>query len=184
MSKHISLPLTDFLSTLFHDDDDIRRQPIRSIDQNLLDGFYPTKVSILVGKLLQQEDPQETYVHIELFTTHAEIYRISHWNESGAKLSKLKKQSVVSGKLYRWYNNLLNLTINKLLMLLGMKNANEVRELAVYIIETRDAFMWDRLQLETSIPDIMEEEATLLRNKEEKHIYKILTSKYYGTNTE
>jgi len=44
--------------------------------------------------------------------------------------------------------------------------------------------MWDRLQLETSIPDIMEEEATLLRNKEEKHIYKILTSKYYGTNTE
>jgi hypothetical protein len=182
MSKHISIPLSEFLSTLFHDDGNIRRQPIRSVDQQLLDGFYPTKVSAAVGKLLLQEDPQETYVHVELFESHAEIYRISHWQESGAKLSQLRKQSVISNKLYRWYNDLLNLTINKLLMLLGMKNANEVRELALYIIETRDAFMWERLHLETSIPNITEEEARYIRTKEEQKIYKLLKDKYYGTN--
>jgi len=103
MKKEISLGLPEFLDILFDDNESMHSIKFESVDYSCMDLYKPQVVSVKVGMLLKETDPDETQVKVLLFENHAEVYRRRDWDESASKRKLLKARQDAESVHVRWF---------------------------------------------------------------------------------
>lgn len=86
----ITLPLSVLRSLLFREsgDDNFPRVRIQSLALGDLAKVIVTHK--VIGELISSIDNKEEYFHVEIFSTHAEIWMIFEWRESNAKRERFR----------------------------------------------------------------------------------------------
>lgn len=84
----MELTTTEVLTLIFRDDESINNTPtyLAWIGEDL----RPVKIARELGEALQKDDPEEELIHIDLYPTHAQVWRRWAWLESNEHRTRLR----------------------------------------------------------------------------------------------